>query len=192
MRLQFGFKTLALAFSIGLVLGVVLILDKTALSGLFGLERQTPTPQASGTIDVYFCPGDACAQQLIQRIDTANQRIDIAIYSFTHARIADALERAHERGVAIRIVFDNEQAGGAYSVDEQLENIGIPIKKYSPPGRGILHHKVLVIDSAIVATGSFNYSINADEYNRENLVIIADETIARGFENEFDTIWNAA
>jgi len=53
-----------------------------------------------------------------------------------------------------------------------------------------LHDKVIIIDNAIVATGSFNYSSNADESNEENLVIVDNPEIAALYLQEFDKLWN--
>ncbi len=40
------------------------------------------------------------------------------------------------------------------------------------PGLGKLHHKTIVIDDAIVITGSMNYTPPANEYNDENIVVL--------------------
>ena len=41
----------------------------------------------------------------------------------------------------------------------------------APPFRK-LHHKLMVIDEAIVVAGSFNYTAPANEYNDENIFVI--------------------
>ena len=53
-----------------------------------------------------------------------------------------------------------------------------------------MHNKFAVIDAKLVATGSFNYSQNADTKNEENLVFINDSVIASEFKNDFDLIWD--
>jgi phosphatidylserine/phosphatidylglycerophosphate/cardiolipin synthase-like enzyme len=45
---------------------------------------------------------------------------------------------------------------------------------------------VIIVDSAVVAVGSFNFSQNASTSNDENLVIIHDPTFAASFEEEFN------
>ena len=53
-------------------------------------------------------------------------------------------------------------------------------------GSGIMHNKFSVIDDNFVATGSFNYSANADTRNEENLVFIQSAEIANQFEKDFN------
>jgi len=139
---------------------------------------------------VFFCPEDNCADQLISHIDMAEDEIVIAIYSFTLDGIADALLRAKERGVLIRVVFDNQQAANQYSEDEKLLDAGIPIVIKS--GSGYMHNKFIVIDRKKVLTGSFNYSSNADTKNDENLILIISEELAEKYFSEFEELWQEA
>ena len=53
-----------------------------------------------------------------------------------------------------------------------------------------MHNKVMVIDSLIVLTGSFNWSANGENYNNENLIIINGTKIAGIYEEEFHEIWS--
>ena len=53
-----------------------------------------------------------------------------------------------------------------------------------------MHNKFIVIDGEKVMTGSYNYSINADERNDENLILILDEVLASEYTAEFNEIWN--
>ena len=139
---------------------------------------------------VFFCPEDNCSSQLIANIDSAQDEIVIAIYSFTLDEVADALIRAKERGVLIRVIFDNQQAANQYSEDEKLLDSGIPVVIKS--GSGYMHNKFIVIDRKKVLTGSFNYSSNADTKNDENLILIISEEIAKQYFDEFEEIWQEA
>lgn len=140
--------------------------------------------------EVFFCPEDNCSEQLISHIESAQDEIVIAIYSFTHDEISSALMGAKERGVLVKIIFDNQQAGNQYSEDEKLSEFGIPIKIKS--GSGYMHNKFIVIDRKKVLTGSFNYSQNADTKNDENLVLLVSEILAKEYLLEFEELWNAS
>lgn len=137
--------------------------------------------------EVFFCPEDSCADHLIEKIDSATSQIDIAIYSFTHDEIADALIRASERGVKLRVLVDFTQAQNKYSEDKRLAKNGAEVKTVK--GSGIMHNKFIVIDSRIAGTGSFNYSRNADESNDENLVFISDAKTVKKYLEEFEELW---
>jgi len=137
--------------------------------------------------EVFFCPEDNCASQLISHIDSAEEEIVIAIYSFTLDEVSEALGRARERGVSVRVVFDYQQASSQYSEDEKLIDVGVAVK--IKDGSGLMHNKFTVIDGKKVLTGSFNYSKNGDTKNDENLVLIVSEKIAKQYLLEFEEIW---
>lgn len=146
------------------------------------------TQEAPLSPEVFFCPEDNCADNLIGKIDSANSSIDVAIYSFTHDEIADALIRAKEKGVQVRVLADFTQAQNRYSEDERLEKSGVQVKIVNK-GSGIMHNKFIVIDGTLVGTGSFNYSRNGDESNHENLIFLNDTKTARKYLAEFEEIW---
>ncbi len=152
-------------------------------------SNSSPTvPVKVDKVGVFFCPRDACAEQLIQEINSADKNIFIAIYSFTHDGISDALVEAKKRGVEIEVVFDYDQSANASSDDEKLIEAGIKVAKRN--GSGYMHNKYTVIDGNFVATGSFNYSQNADTRNDENLVFIESFEVASKYKVDFDHLWS--
>jgi phosphatidylserine/phosphatidylglycerophosphate/cardiolipin synthase-like enzyme len=48
---------------------------------------------------------------------------------------------------------------------------------------------VLIIDRQIVVTGSYNFSVNADTSNDENVIMIDNSQIAAEYLKEFDRLW---
>ncbi len=143
------------------------------------------------SIEAFFCPEDNCAEKLAQKFGNARESIDVAVYSFTLDSISGALAEAKNRGVRVRVIIDSLQAANSFSEDEWLSGKGISVK-LAGKGSASMHNKFAVIDNAIVATGSFNYSGNADERNDENLVFIHGRKIAARFAEEFEEIWRAS
>jgi phosphatidylserine/phosphatidylglycerophosphate/cardiolipin synthase-like enzyme len=135
-------------------------------------------------LQVYFSPrGDATAA-LIREINGARRQILVQAYSFTSAPIAEALVAAHRRGVAVRPVLDKSNATARYSGATFLLNAGIPVlidRKHA-----IAHNKVMILDSATLVTGSFNFTKAAENSNAENLLIIKDDrAIIKQYEDNF-------
>jgi len=144
-------------------------------------------PLKADSVEVFFCPQDACSEKMIAHIDSAKSSIYIAIYSFTHDGIASALVRAKERGVEVKVIFDYDQSKNDSSDDELLQMAGILIAFRN--GSGYMHNKFMVIDGNVVATGSFNYSQNADTKNDENLIFIESADVAAKYKQDFDKLW---
>ena len=57
-----------------------------------------------------------------------------------------------------------------------MAKAGIPTKIDS--AHDIAHNKIIIIDGAIVITGSFNFTKAAEDKNAENLFIIFDKVTA--------------
>ncbi|MEM2351669.1 MAG: phospholipase D-like domain-containing protein [Thermoproteota archaeon] len=53
-----------------------------------------------------------------------------------------------------------------------------------------MHNKVMIVDSEIVVTGSYNWSESAEERNDENIIIIKSGRIAEEYERIFEGIWS--
>lgn len=52
-----------------------------------------------------------------------------------------------------------------------------------------MHHKYVVIDDKLIATGSFNWTQAAVTKNNENLLMIRDEKLAKQYSQNFEELW---
>ncbi len=140
-----------------------------------------------GSVTPYFCPEDHCSSVVISWISRANNSIDLAIYSFTHDDIGEALIGAFKRGVKVRVIME-ERNVDKYSEYEKLVKAGVPVKL--DDNSALMHNKFMVIDGKVVLTGSFNYTNSADKRNDENLVVIVSPQVASSYESEFNEMWS--
>lgn len=100
-------------------------------------------------------------------------------YSFTSAAIAQALVNAHKRGVAVQVILDKGQRTERYSSADFLAHAGIPT--FIEARHAIAHNKIMIIDGAVVVTGSFNFTKAAENNNAENLLVIQDSGLAERY-----------
>lgn len=145
---------------------------------------------AAGALESFFSPNGGVAARIVQEIQRARKSIDIAIYSFTRDEIADALIAAKNRGVAIRILADSEQAPGVGSEIARLEAAGFQLKRTPGLNGGIMHHKFAIFDNQVLLTGSYNWSTSAETRNFENVVFIRDAPAISAYQANFNSIWN--
>lgn len=133
---------------------------------------------------VCFTPGGNCTQDIVNAIDGAKKQVLVQAYSFTSVPIAKALLEAHRRGVDVRVILDKSQKTQRYSSAKFLENQDI--KTWIDYRVAIAHNKVMIIDGAVVITGSFNFTKAAQYKNAENLIIIHDAKLASIYQQN----WN--
>ena len=137
----------------------------------------------------YFSPNRGGADIVVGFIDRCERTIDVAVYSITHDKISDALVRAKQRGVTVRVIMDRTQSKNKWSDDEKLQEATIPVQLGGQSWMSSMHNKFIIGDSRAVGTGSFNWTKNAAERNSENFVIIKLSYVVREFQEEFDNLW---
>jgi len=140
---------------------------------------------------VYFSRTDPVAKIIIREIDSAQKSIHLLIYSLTDDDVADALVRAAQRGVDVRIVMDKSQTAEKHSLNELLtQKLGAQrVIERTGKGRGIMHEKMAVYDGLTVSLGSYNWTDNARDNNWENLILLRDTALAARCEAEFQRVW---
>ena len=144
-------------------------------------------------ISVYFPKeGGDPAPVLAKLYNSANNTIDIAIYSITNQKIIDAIESAQQRGIKIRVITDRTEAKNKYQAVAlaKFKADGIPILINSRSG--LMHMKLSVIDKSFATTGSYNYTLDASQTNDEMFVVCTERQFIDMCENEFDKMWNDA
>jgi phosphatidylserine/phosphatidylglycerophosphate/cardiolipin synthase-like enzyme len=145
--------------------------------------------QASA-IKVYFSPNGGCQQAVVSQIRKATQTIDIAMYYLSSKKIAQALAQASQNNVRVRIVLDQSQEIESASKSGYLIKHGLQVRYHL--GFGLMHNKFAIIDGQSLITGSFNWTLTAEERNEENLLIITDPETLEKYEQRFNYLWNTS
>jgi phosphatidylserine/phosphatidylglycerophosphate/cardiolipin synthase-like enzyme len=130
-------------------------------------------------IEVFFSPNNGSTDAIVREIERARSEILVQAYSFTSEPIAKALLKAHKRGINVAVILDKSQKTQKYSSVTFFANAGIPT--YIDARHAIAHNKIIIIDRAVVITGSFNFTKAAEEKNAENLLIIRSKELAKPY-----------
>jgi phosphatidylserine/phosphatidylglycerophosphate/cardiolipin synthase-like enzyme len=127
---------------------------------------------------------------IVNLLDSAEKYVHVAIYSFTLDSLGDALIRARDRGVDVKVVVEREQAEVEGSEYGRLLKAGVDVRLDG--NKYLMHHKFMVVDGKIVVTGSYNWSYGAEENNDENMIVVSNPDVARLYEKEFLRVWAQA
>ncbi|MBR9677200.1 hypothetical protein GOV04_03595 [Candidatus Woesearchaeota archaeon] len=136
----------------------------------------------NATIVNLFCPEDDCTPTIYQLLKNAKHSIYWMIFSFTDDSIGSLI---YYKNVTKKGVFDSQQAGSQYSEYQKLKEFSI-----KDTNKGLMHHKVFIIDEKTIVTGSYNPTKNANERNDENILIIHDTNIVKEYLEEFNTLFS--
>ncbi len=152
------------------------------------VRRAATAEKQDETSDTCFSPSDRCWQRINSLLRGTRSRVDICVFTITDDRITAEILAAHSRGVAVRVITDNEKAFDAGSDTERMARAGVPVKIDRTPNH--MHHKFALFDRSRLLTGSYNWTRSAAKYNEENFIITDDRSLIVPFENEFDRLWN--
>jgi len=143
---------------------------------------------ASAGTTAFFTPGDSCLRKLRDLCRSSRRVIDVCVYTIADDRLTDELLDAHQRGVKVRIISDNDKRFDAGSDVPQLAAAGIEVRIDDTPFH--MHHKFAVFDGEHLANGSFNWTRSASSSNQENLVVSRDTYLVRCFGGQFEDLWS--
>ncbi len=101
------------------------------------------------------------------------------------AGLLDAMVAAHDRGVDVRILADEEAAETAQAIDA-LAAAGVDAKLDSPSTT--VHNKLILADDQVLV-GSHNFSDNAMTENHEASLLVRDPDVATWYEGYFQAMW---
>jgi phosphatidylserine/phosphatidylglycerophosphate/cardiolipin synthase-like enzyme len=148
--------------------------------------KPAPAPAREPAI-VAFSPGDDCLDVIRDEFARAKRKVDVCVFTITDDRIRAAMLDARRRGVAIRVISDNDKSMDEGSDVEPLRRAGIEVRVDETEAH--MHHKFAVYDDARVLTGSYNWTRSAANYNQENVVVTPDAAIVGRFKAEFERLW---
>lgn len=147
-----------------------------------------PALSQAEVVGIYFTPPADVAAAVIEVIDQSKTEVLVQAYGFTHNGIAQALVRAHGRGVTVKVLLDAKTDSTNRFVTDILQSQQIPLRLDA--SHAIAHNKVIVVDGEMVITGSFNFTNSAQTRNAENLLVLRSKGLADSYKSNWQAHWN--
>jgi len=159
------------------------------LEGVIKVMAQHETTESAAPASnarACFSPGDDCLAAILGELDRAKESADICVFTITDDRIANALLGAQRRGVALRIITDNDKQYDEGSDIARLRDAGVSIRVDGDERH--MHHKFAVLDSHTLLSGSYNWTRGAT-LNEENLILTTERRLVASFAHKFEALW---
>ncbi len=170
----------------------------------FGAEKTDNTPHkfliGGVGVELYFSPSDGTTGQIVDVLNEAQSNVEFGMMVFTENSLGNAVLDAHQRGLDVTGLIDYVEYNG--SEYDYLKSNGVYVRDYvnpdgtSWPDGPVFHHKYMIADfeegseTAVLVTGSHNWSASAESINDENTLIIHNLNIANQFHQEFTKRFN--
>ena len=135
--------------------------------------------------------------RVVELLDDAEESVDIAQFTFSDRRIEEAIYRADDRGVTVRVAMDHGQSRQG-SLSQRMKDRGVDVRfvRGNQVGNqdryGLMHSKFMVVDAHILLTGSNNWSSTGTSINEENTIVMTSEPqdgLVHAFRCHFESAW---
>jgi phosphatidylserine/phosphatidylglycerophosphate/cardiolipin synthase-like enzyme len=154
-----------------------------ALGWLYGRRSRPHGPAGHGPWDpswaVYFSPNGGATHAILEGIRGAHQTILVQAYLLYSTQVSGALVRAHQRGVQVHVLLDAHAQPHHPPVSAVARLVAAGIDISLDARHAWAHDKVMILDGAVVITGSYNWTVAAEQHNGENLLVIRDPRLAK-------------
>ena len=123
---------------------------------------------------------------IYSKIDSSKKSIKIAVAWFTDPELSKLLLEKKNQRIEISIILFNDEIN---SLLKNIRSFGNDLRFSNPLAIDyIMHHKFCIIDNEIVITGSYNWTVKARRFNKENILCINDKNIVSQYLEEFESL----
>jgi cardiolipin hydrolase len=147
------------------------------------------TDSDGASSQAFFSPGEAPRDRIKTLLSGARTSLDICVFTITDDGISKEIARAHQRGIKVRVITDNDKSHDRGSDIEKLSAIGVPLVVDQTEAH--MHHKFAIVDGRRLLNGSYNWTRSAYRVNEENLLVTDDTTLVSEYQREFNSLWKS-
>jgi phosphatidylserine/phosphatidylglycerophosphate/cardiolipin synthase-like enzyme len=143
---------------------------------------------------------ESVAADLVAFLTEAKASLDLALYDVrlpgpVGDAVAGAIRAASERGVGVRIAFNEDRPRARPPVPPPprtepsiLEQLRVPLRPI-PGEPDLMHHKYVVRDGEAVWTGSTNWTLDSWTREENAIVQVHSPVVATAYARDFEDLW---
>jgi phosphatidylserine/phosphatidylglycerophosphate/cardiolipin synthase-like enzyme len=136
---------------------------------------------------------------VVDEVNKAQATIDVTSFDLNLPSLVNAVVAAEQRGVQVRVVYDGKngnqtldanqsQTGQDFNAVSIMQDAGIQLVN-DGRSNGLMHDKLIIIDSRILFMGSWNMSYNDTFRNNNNLLEITNPTLIANYQAKFNELF---
>lgn len=124
-------------------------------------------------------------QKIVSNISKTKAELKIAVAWFTNPRIYEIIENLISKGILLELILCDDRINFSNpKVDfQKLIDLGANIRVSESPN--LMHNKFCIIDGRILITGSYNWTLRAEQFNYENIIVSTDKQLINEFQDYF-------
>ena len=151
-----------------------------------------PVDTSVATFEDAISTGTSTNDSIAAYILSAQHTLDIAVYNTNNTTITNAVNQAAANGVQVRWIAEGSNANiGLGELDPS-----IPVLLRTDGQGSGMHNKFIAGDAdyaetAFVLTGSTNWTTDNLNSDPNNIIVLADQSLARAYVLEFEEMWGS-
>ena len=126
--------------------------------------------------------------ELFGTLQHAKRSIDVCMMTVASRELSDTLIAAHQAGVIVRVVTNNEQMMYSGTQVGRLRQAGIQVR--IDETEFLMHHKFALVDGELLMSGSLNWTRHGLCGNQENVIITSETKLVQPFLDQFELLWD--
>lgn len=176
---------------ISVVVLVLLLLGSCAQQFL---DARTPASAGPGDVATqsFWVEPEAGVAPVVREMQRARSSLDVVVYLLTYQDVITELVAAHERGVRVRVMVEENPYGGGVGNEpalEQLSAAGVPWQ-YGHPDFRFTHEKAIIVDSQRALVMTANLTKSAFTRNREYIALLTSADEVQEIQQLFNADWD--
>lgn len=133
-------------------------------------------PVKDAPMQVFFSPNGGFTKVILNHISGAKSEILIQSYYFGSFPVAQALIKAHQRGVKVAVIVDKADRAEGVTPGIRMSQEGIPV--FLDNKHTIANNRVMIVDKRKVLTGSFDFNKASEQMIADNLLVVESPELA--------------
>ena len=125
--------------------------------------------------------------ELFKSLQQARHSIAVCVFNIASSEMCDVLVAAHQAGVIVRVVTNNEQMMHSGNQVNRLRAAGIQVRVDET--EYFMHHKFTVVDGELLLTGSLNWTTQGLCGNQENVILSSEPALVQPFSDQLEVLW---
>lgn len=125
--------------------------------------------------------------ELLKALQDSKRSIDVCMLTIASREVSDVLIAAHQAGVIVRVVTNDEQMMYSGTQVSRLRRAGIQVR--IDESELLMHHKFAIVDGELLMSGSLNWTTQGLCGNQENVIITGELKLVWPFLNQFELLW---
>jgi phosphatidylserine/phosphatidylglycerophosphate/cardiolipin synthase-like enzyme len=165
-----------------------------------------PSTNGNDWLKIYFTNpnppdqvGHGIDNDVAAEVAKAQKTVDVTSFDLNLPSFVNAVIAAEQRGVQVRIVYDGKNGsqkldaaqsptGQDFDAVSAMQKAGIQLVD-DGRSNGLMHDKIIIIDSEILFMGSWNMSYNDTYRNNNNLLEITDPRLVANYQAKFNELF---